>query len=152
MTYSHTACATAYCVPTVWGGHDLFAPIVNGPYHPYDLFALTPTAYCMGFDLFALTPTVYCVPTAYCVPTVYCVPHCVSSWPLCTYIINLFALIKCPCHPPTLLVTKETITNQKLVISNQWHMDVPSTNQKSAKNSPFLPLRGQFKPLKQLSH
>ena len=28
--------------------------------------------------------------------------------------------------------------------------NVPSTNQKSAKNSLFLPLRGQFKPLKQL--
>ena len=48
-----------------------------------------------------------------------------------------------------LLVTNETITNQKLVISNQYLISPPATK-KSAKKLQFFPLRGQFKPLKQL--
>ena len=44
-----------------------------------------------------------------------------------------------------LLVTNETITNQKLVISNQYLMSPPPTKKVS-----IFSLRGQFKPLKQL--
>ena len=39
--------------------------------------------------------------------------------------------------------------NQKLVISNQYLMSPPPTK-KVPKNWQFFPLRGQFKPLKQL--
>ena len=48
-----------------------------------------------------------------------------------------------------LLVTNETIMNQKLVISNQYLMSPPPTK-KVPKSESFFPLRGQFKPLKQL--
>ena len=44
--------------------------------------------------------------------------------PYMAYIGNLFALTKCLRHPPTLLVTHETIMNQKLLISNQYLMPI----------------------------
>ena len=53
------------------------------------------------------------------------------------YVGNLFARTKCPCHPPMLLVTNETITNQKLVISNQYLMSPPPTK-KVPKTYTFL--------------
>ena len=81
--------------------------------------------------------TAYCI---YCVLrllrtafTVYCV-HCM---PYMAYIGNLFALTKCSCHLPTLLVTHETITNQKLFISNQYLMSPPPTK-KVPKSCTFL--------------
>ena len=84
--------------------------------------------------------TVYCI---HCilhplctVSTAYCV-HCVHCMPYMAYIGKLFALTKCPPHPPMLLVTHETITNQKLVISNQYLMSPPPT-QKVPKTYTFL--------------
>ena len=57
--------------------------------------------------------------------------------PYMAFIGNLFALTKCPPQPPTLLVTHETIMNQKLVISNQYLMSPPPTK-KVPKSYTFL--------------
>ena len=70
------------------------------------------------------------------VSIVYCV-HCVHCMPYIPYIINLFPLTKGPPHQPMLLITHETIMNQKLVISNQYLMSPPPTK-KVPKNYQFF--------------
>ena len=110
---------TVYCVHCIlW--FDLFAPKTMSP-PPYTTIPLH-TAYC-----------IYCILCLLCTAsTAYCV-HCM---PYMAYIGNLFALIKCPCHPPMLLITHEIIMNQNC--SFPTIPNVPSTNQKSAKKLHFF--------------
>ena len=68
--------------------------------------------------------------------------------PYMGYVGNLFALTKCPPHPSTLLVTHETIKNQKLVISNQYRL--PLHQPEKCQKLTLFSLRGQFKLLRQL--
>ena len=83
-------------------------------------------------------PLLHCVlHTASTVSTAYCV-HCIlHPLPYMAYVGNLFALTKCPPHLPTLLITHETITNQKLVISNQYLMSPPPTKKVPKTNTFF---------------
>ena len=103
------------------------------PYHHIPLFhcVLCPqltasTVYCIHCILHPLRT----VSTGYCV-------HCIHCMPYMAYVGNLFAVTKCPPHPLTLLITHETITNQKLVISNQYLMSPPPTK-KVLKTYTFL--------------
>ena len=104
-----------YCVHCIlW--FDLFAPKTMSPL-PYTTIPLH-TVYCiLWFDLFApktMSPPPYTTIPLHTASTAYCI-HCM---PYMAYIGNPFALTKCPHHLPMLLVTHETITNQKLFISN----------------------------------
>ena len=120
----HSLCtaSTVYCVHSMT--HCLGWPFCtkgNSPYHPY---LLSPLCELTFLHLHLLRPLLSYMP----------------------YVINLFALTKCPPHLPTLLVTHETIMNQKLVISNQYLMSPPPT--KKVPKIPVFSLRGHFKPLR----
>ena len=124
--YSTISLRTTSCILYIHYIHwfDLFAPKTMSP-PPYTTIPLHTAS------------TVYCIHCILCplhtASTVYCI-HCVHCMPYMVYVSNLFVLTKCPPHPPTLLVTHETIMNQKLLISNQY----PSTNQKMPKTYTFF--------------
>ena len=145
--------STAYCIHCVhW--FDLFAPKTMSP-PPYITIPLCPLCtasteftgltflhqrqcphnhiplfHCVHCVLRPLHPLVWPFCTKDNVPTTiyhYSTVYCVHCMPYMAYVGNLFALTKCPPHPPMLLVTHETITNQKLVISNQCLISPPPT-------------------------
>ena len=135
--YHYSTVLNAYCIH--W--FDLFAQKTMSP-PPYTTIPLY-TASTASYGLTFLhqrqcphhhIPLFHCVlRTVYCVYCVLCLLHtaftvyCIHFMPYMAYIGNLFALTKCPHHRPTLLITHETITNQKLVISNQYLMSPPPT-------------------------
>ena len=147
LSYTTIPLPIAYCIHCIlW--FDLFAPNTMSP-PPYTTIPLC-TASTVSSSLTFLhqrqcpshhIPLFHCIlHTAYCI---YCVllplhtAYCVHCMPYMAYIGNLFALTKCPHHLPTLLVTHETITNQKLFISNQYLMSHPPTK-KVPKSYTFL--------------
>ena len=112
--------STAYCIHCILrplcplhGGWP-FCTKGNGPQHPYLLSTLCQLTFLHQHLLHPLHP--HCVPTASPL-------HPLIHYML--YIVNLSALTKCPHNPATLLITHETITNQKLAISNQYLMSPP---------------------------
>ena len=134
--------STAYCI------HCVLHPLHPSPYTTIPLHTASTASTAYWFDLFApktMSPLPYTTIPLRTASTAYCT-HCVLR-PLHTastvstacmaYIGNLFTLTKCPPHPPTLLVTHENHYKPKTShfqpISN-----VPSINQKSAKNLHFF--------------
>ena len=113
--------STAYCIHCV-------------PHH-------IPLFHCTLHPLHPLPTTIplHTASTAYCTHCVLCPLHTAStvSTACMAYIGNLFTHTKCPPHPPMLLVTHEI--HYKPKISHfQPIPNVPSTNQKSAKNLHFF--------------
>ena len=80
-----------------------------------------------------MSPPPYTTIPLHTASTAYCI-HCM---PYMAYVGNLFALTKHPRYPPMLLITHESITNQKLFISNQYLMSPPPTK-KVPKSYTFL--------------